>query len=42
MQEPDTKSHTVKEGFVWELGSGKVVCAAFAMDGRNYLLAVEF
>lgn len=42
MPEPDTKSRTVREGFALELGSGKVVCAAFAMDGRTYLLAVEF
>ena len=42
MPEPDTKSHTVKDGVAWELGPREVVYAAFAMDGRSYLLAVEF
>jgi hypothetical protein len=42
VQEPDTKSHTVKDGIFWELGFGKVVYAAFSMDGRSYLLVVEF
>jgi hypothetical protein len=40
--EPDTKSHTVKDGEVWVLGFGRVVSAAFAKDGLCYLLVVEF
>jgi hypothetical protein len=41
-QEPDTKNRTVKDGDAWGFGSGRVVSAAFAMDGLCYLLVVGF
>jgi hypothetical protein len=40
--EPDTKSHTVKDGEAWGVGFGRVVSAAFAKDGLCYLLVIEY
>lgn len=40
--EPDTKSHTVKDGEVWGFRARRVVSAAFAKDGLYCLLVVEF
>ena len=41
MREPDTRSHTVERGNVWEFGFGEMVSAAFATDGLCYLLVVK-
>lgn len=40
--EPDTKSLTVKEGISHGVGFGRMVYAAFALDGLCYLLLVGF
>jgi len=42
VQEPDTKSLTVKDGDVMGFGSGTMVIAAFAMDGLCFVMDLEF